>query len=226
MIRYDHYTDKFVKVSDRECPWCKAVCASTDKYCHECGWHIADTPQTDCETCRHYKLACELFSEVCKYEPTTQNSNLTFEIDTPQTEICDTCKYRSSNVFGNWCVGRDTCDRYEADTPQKELTAKCLNCHNAKACKEKHWDGCIYEPQTDCDDIYPLVIIEDRYTGVYSNGKYTAWNMYFEDIPREIDEDDVTCRNFWHECEEIVGLGDTPNEAVEDLRQKMGRVQI
>ena len=35
------------KVSDRECPWCKAVCASTDKYCHECGWHIADTPQTE-----------------------------------------------------------------------------------------------------------------------------------------------------------------------------------
>ena len=48
----------------------------------------ADTPQTDCETCKHYKLACELFSEVCKYEPTTQtetqNSNLT--CDTPQTE--------------------------------------------------------------------------------------------------------------------------------------------
>lgn len=48
----------------------------------------ADTPQTDCETCRHYKLACELFSEVCKYEPITQtetqNSNLTF--DTPQTD--------------------------------------------------------------------------------------------------------------------------------------------
>lgn len=37
------------------------------------------------------------------------------------------------------------------DTPQTELTAKCLNCHNAKACKENHWDGCIYEPQTDCD---------------------------------------------------------------------------
>ena len=42
-----------------------------------------EVKQTDCETCRHYKLACELFSEVCKYEPTTQtetqNSNLTFE---------------------------------------------------------------------------------------------------------------------------------------------------
>lgn len=29
----------------------------------------ADTPQTDCDTCKHYKLACDLFSEVCKYEP-------------------------------------------------------------------------------------------------------------------------------------------------------------
>lgn len=40
--------------------------------------------------------------------------------DSPQTEICDTCKYRSSNVFGNWCVGRNTCDRYVADTPQTD----------------------------------------------------------------------------------------------------------
>ena len=45
----------------------------------------------DCETCKHYKLACELFSEICKYEPTTQtetqNSNLTFEkADEPQTD--------------------------------------------------------------------------------------------------------------------------------------------
>ena len=53
--------------------------------CINCNTYIKDTPQTDCDTCRHYKLACELFSEVCKYEPTTQtetqNSNLTFEKD-------------------------------------------------------------------------------------------------------------------------------------------------
>ena len=51
-------------------------------------------PQTDCDTCKHYKLACELFSEVCKYEPTTQtetqNSNLTY--DTPQTERDKQCR--------------------------------------------------------------------------------------------------------------------------------------
>ena len=59
-----------------------------DEYCVPSGYAPKDAPQTDCDTCKHYKLACELFSEVCKYEPTTQtetqNSNLAF--DTPQTD--------------------------------------------------------------------------------------------------------------------------------------------
>lgn len=75
--------------------------------------------------------------------------------------------------------------------------------------------------QTDCEDIYPLVIIEDRYTGVYSNGKYTAWNMYFDEIPQDIDGDDVSCYDFWHSYNGIVGLGETPSGAIEDLRQKL-----
>ena len=56
---------------------------------------IADTPQTECDTCRHYKPACELFSEICKYEPTTQteteNSNLTFEkvMEEIQTQVIE-----------------------------------------------------------------------------------------------------------------------------------------
>ncbi len=29
------------------------------------------------------------------------------------------------------------------------LEARCLNCNNAKACKEKHWEGCIYEPKDE-----------------------------------------------------------------------------
>ena len=29
------------------------------------------------------------------------------------------------------------------------LEAMCLNCNNAKACKEKHWDGCVYEPKDE-----------------------------------------------------------------------------
>ena len=55
------------------------IANNLDDYCVPSGYAPKDTPHTDCETCRHYKLACELFSEVCKYEPTTltetENSN-------------------------------------------------------------------------------------------------------------------------------------------------------
>ena len=49
-----------------------------------------------CKGCKHYKLACDLFSEICKYEPIThtetQNSNLTFEIaDTPKAKVSEDC---------------------------------------------------------------------------------------------------------------------------------------
>ena len=86
----------------------------------------ADTPQTECDTCRHYKPACELFSEICKYEPTTQteteNSNLTF--DTPQTErpSCKTCRYYSEEEYS------DKCDECVIEVGKRSN----------------------YEPQTDC----------------------------------------------------------------------------
>lgn len=139
---------------------------------------------------------------------TTPRYKVTFDgwLYTEEKDICTDCFKRIADEIK------------QADTPQTELTAKCLNCHNAKACKENHWDGCIYEPQTD---IYPLTIVEDRYTGVYSNGEYTAWNMYFDEIPQDIDGDDVSCYDFWHSYNGIVGLGRTPNEAIEDLRQKL-----
>ena len=53
------------------------------------------------------------------------------------------------------------------------------------------------------NEIYPLVIIRDRYTGVYSGGKYTAWSGDVEDIlpPPEVNDDDIVCMNFWYEQE-------------------------
>lgn len=32
------------------------------------------------------------------------------------------------------------------ETGNDHLEARCLNCHNAKACKENQWEGCVYEP--------------------------------------------------------------------------------
>ena len=74
----------------------------------------------DCETCKHYKLACELFSEICKYEPTTQtetqNSNLTFEKRTMLD--CYNCK------------------RYETE-------GECIECHYEP--KDEPQDECAKE---------------------------------------------------------------------------------
>jgi hypothetical protein len=73
--------------------------------------------------------------------------------------------------------------------------------------------------------IYPLIVIADRYTGVYSKAKYTAWNHYLEEIPSEIESDnDWECYDFWKEkaVNFRVGLGDTIDEAIADLVRRFG----
>lgn len=75
-------------------------------------------------------------------------------------------------------------------------------------------------------DIYPLVIVCDRYNGTYSGGVYTAWNQYVDEIPHEIEADDGTCSGFWWgEASEkyTVGKGATIEEAVADLARKIGK---
>lgn len=67
------------------------------------------------------------------------------------------------------------------------------------------------------EDIYPLTIIKDRYSGAYSHGIYTAWNLDFEEIPTEINDEDVICHGFWLENKIIVGKGNTPIEAMHNL---------
>lgn len=74
------------------------------------------------------------------------------------------------------------------------------------------------------NEIYPLTIVRDRYMGSYSDGKYTAWNLESWEVPRAIAGDDIECMGFWWQCNAYgitVGRGNTPEEAVEDLRKRM-----
>lgn len=68
-------------------------------------------------------------------------------------------------------------------------------------------------------DIYPLTIIKDRYTGCYSGGEYTAWNLDFYEIPADIDDEDVECKLFWDNNTIPVGKGETPEEAIKNLEE-------
>jgi len=74
-----------------------------------------------------------------------------------------------------------------------------------------------------------LTIIKDRYGGMYSGGRYTAWNIPFTEIPKSVDGCDIDCENFWRvylvlkpkKYQMIVGFGNTPQSALEDLIEKM-----
>ena len=85
--------------------------------------------------------------------------------------------------------------------------------------------------RVDDDNIYPLTIVEDRYGGCYSGGAYTAFCMDGSELPWQIDAGDVECDCFWKKYNDIfkedpnniykVGIGRTPNEAVNDLAKKI-----
>ena len=70
-------------------------------------------------------------------------------------------------------------------------------------------------------DIYPLTVIKDRYSGVYSGGEYLAFNLDFCDIDIDIICDDSSCMTFWDKFDDIVGKGKSMEEAVSDLRVKL-----
>lgn len=86
------------------------------------------------------------------------------------------------------------------------------------------WKSLRLKYENKLENIYPLAVISDRYSGCYSGGDYTAWCYGVDYIPRGIFEDDVTCANTWGELKkgredgsEVFGVGDTPDEALRDL---------
>ena len=65
--------------------------------------------------------------------------------------------------------------------------------------------------------MYPITIVKDRYGGTYSGGAFLAFNLPCEEIPLEIDADDVTCYKFWKDTKIEVGKGATPDEGLNNL---------
>ena len=72
-------------------------------------------------------------------------------------------------------------------------------------------------PDTDC---WLITIDEDRYNGVYSHFKYTAW---LGDRPEDIGAGDPDCMSFWdtYRDKAVCGFGNTPSDAFFDLVAKL-----
>jgi len=67
-----------------------------------------------------------------------------------------------------------------------------------------------------------VTIVDDRYGGADSDGKWLAWRGNAEDIPYESDSpDDHERFIFWKDYKGIVGKGNNPNDALIDLYKKV-----
>ena len=56
------------------------------------------------------------------------------------------------------------------------------------------------------NNIYPLAIIRDRYSGSYSGGTYVAFNLEASKVPAEVFGDDCTAMRFGNilkECSDV-----------------------
>jgi hypothetical protein len=71
------------------------------------------------------------------------------------------------------------------------------------------------------DEIYPLTIIADRYSGTYSGGLYTAWNLAYDVIPDGVEFDGDDALDFWESNSIPYGKGRTVSEALIDLYLKL-----
>ncbi len=80
---------------------------------------------------------------------------------------------------------------------------------------------------------YPIAIVQDRYTGVYSKGRWVA--IAAADDPNKGGDlvcglgnhklvspwgNDVECMEFWDDPPDFVAVGDTPDSALSALKAK------
>jgi hypothetical protein len=71
---------------------------------------------------------------------------------------------------------------------------------------------------------WPVTIMRSRYGGIYEPGVWIAFDQAPADIPDGWRGDDAACAACFDERRGLIGGGDTPDAALEDLvRRRHGR---
>jgi hypothetical protein len=68
--------------------------------------------------------------------------------------------------------------------------------------------------------VIPIIIIQTRYGGTYEGGRWAALYYHPHDFPDEAWGGDTVAAVWWVDHAREVGVGETPDEALEDLRRK------
>jgi hypothetical protein len=72
------------------------------------------------------------------------------------------------------------------------------------------------------DDVHPVTIVDDRYGGTYSGGRWCAFPSNPQDVPPDPSWDDSSAAGWWADAEGLpVGRGDTPDLAYADLVRRL-----
>lgn len=67
---------------------------------------------------------------------------------------------------------------------------------------------------------WPVAIFQARYSGVYEGGLFFAVRQCLS-VPEEAHGDDIECLDWFMENKNKIGIGDTPNEAYDNLMFKI-----
>lgn len=68
--------------------------------------------------------------------------------------------------------------------------------------------------------VWPIAIFQSRYSGVYEGGLWFAVRSCYS-VPEEAHGDDIDCLDWFIENKNKIGIGDTPNEAHDNLLFKI-----
>jgi len=71
---------------------------------------------------------------------------------------------------------------------------------------------------------WPVTVINDRYRGCYSGGRWVAFPLTPSEIPEEVMGEDIECSEFWEQNEEPVGKGRWAEDAVDELEYIIGEI--
>ncbi len=70
---------------------------------------------------------------------------------------------------------------------------------------------------------WPVTILADRYGGTYSGGAFLAFPVMYQEVPEGAMGGDIECHEFFLDADRrTYGTGRTPDEALADLKHRMG----
>lgn len=128
-----------------------------------------------------------------------------------------TYDWMKSSVF----VSEETAYNLNFDIGQGDVL-HMIRCEDLRRLPE--YNKLADEYQKSVNEIYPITIISDRYTGTYSGGKWTAWPLDPDNLPDGIFGGDIECAVAWRNLKEdrkrgklAFGVGNTPEGALSDL---------